>query len=382
MPFSKATSNPDDERFMARAVELARNGRGPTAPNPCVGAVLVHGGRIVAEGWHTRYGKLHAERECLAQARERDVFAQADPAQCVMYVTLEPCNHHGKTPPCTEAILEAGIGAVRIGVMDPNPKAAGGAETLRAAGVDIITGVLQQECEDVIADFLVWQRTGRTYNILKMAATLDGRIASAERKPEPVSCPESFARVQELRRLADAVIVGGGTFRADNPSLTCRVPGLPDDFEQPLAVVVSSCLPEPDAAGTLLQKRPEQLVFWTSHQVADSATAKALRAKGVRVLGLPGKDGGLDLAPGFDMLRRECGCHYTLCEGGGHLAMSLVGQGLADELVHFVAPRILGDDSAPSAYAGRKGVSMAQAVDFRISAVEPCGCDIMLTMMP
>jgi diaminohydroxyphosphoribosylaminopyrimidine deaminase/5-amino-6-(5-phosphoribosylamino)uracil reductase len=381
MPFSKAISSPDD-RFMARAVELARNGRGPTAPNPCVGAVLVHDDRIVAEGWHTRYGRLHAERECLAQARERKVFAQADPAECVMYVTLEPCNHHGKTPPCTEAILDAGIGAVRIGAMDPNPRAAGGAETLRAAGVDVATGVLQRECEDLIADFLVWQRTGRTYNILKMAATLDGKIASAQRVPEPVSCPESFVRVQELRKLAGAVIVGGGTFRADNPSLTCRASGLPEGFCQPLAVVVTSLLPGPDAASTLLRDRPEQLVFWTPQQAAESDTAEALRTRGVRVIGLPGKDGGLDLAPGFAFLRTECGCHYTLCEGGGHLAMSLVDQGLADELVYFMAPRILGDESAPSAFAGRSGMTMKQAVDFRISTAQACGRDLMLTLMP
>ncbi len=380
MPCLKATSSPN-ERFMARAVELAGYGRGATAPNPCVGAVLVHDGHIVAEGWHTRFGKLHAERECLAQARERKVFEQVDPAQCALYVTLEPCNHYGKTPPCTEAILEAGIGTVMVGAMDPNPKAAGGVEILRAAGVEVITGVMRQECEDLIADFLVWQRTDRTYNILKMAATLDGKIASSERKPEPVSCPESFARVQRMRHLAGAVIVGGGTFRADNPSLTCRMEDLPQDFEQPLAVVVTSQLPAPGADCILLRQRPEQVLFWTSEAIATSPKAKALQDAGVRVVGLPHNGAGLDFVPGFTLLRKEFGCHYTLCEGGGNLAMSLVEQGLADELIHFVAPRILGDHSAPSAYAGRYDVTMAQAVNFRVAAVEPCGDDIMLTLL-
>ncbi|WP_250645517.1 bifunctional diaminohydroxyphosphoribosylaminopyrimidine deaminase/5-amino-6-(5-phosphoribosylamino)uracil reductase RibD [Salidesulfovibrio onnuriiensis] len=380
MSCCKAISSPD--KFMSRAMELARQGRGPTAPNPCVGAVLVHDGCIVAEGFHTAYGKPHAERECLAQAREKRIFESINPAQCTMYVTLEPCNHHGKTPPCSEAIIEAGVGKVVIGAMDQNPKAAGGAQRLREAGIEVQAGVMERECKDLIADFLTWQQTGRTYNILKMAATLDGKIASAQKKPEAVSGPESFARVHELRALADAVIVGGGTFYADNPSLTCRKHGLPENFRQPLAVVVTSRLPEPDANFTLLQDRPEQTMFWTDQATSASDRAQALKDIGVQVVGLPGKEQGLDLAPGFELLRREHGCHYTLCEGGGHLAMALAEQRLADELVHFVAPRMLGDASAPAAYSGRGNVTMAETLDWRIAGVERTGADVMLTLLP
>lgn len=381
MHCSKATSSPGN-RFMSRAIELARQGRGATAPNPCVGAVLVHDGCIVAEGWHTAYGQLHAERECLARARENALFESINPALCTMYVTLEPCNHYGKTPPCTEGIIEAGIGKVVVGTPDPNPAAAGGTERLREAGIEVEVGVLEQDCRDLIADFLTWQQTDRTYNILKMAATLDGKIASAQRIPEAVSSPESFARVHDLRALADAVIVGGGTFHADNPSLTCRKDGLPENFIQPLAVIVTSRLPKPDAEFTLLQKRPEQTMFWTDTSTAASDTAMSFRDAGLQVIGLPSHGDGLDFRPGFACLRADFGCHYTLCEGGGHLALSLAEQRLVNELIHFAAPRILGDAGAPSAYAGRSGITMANTLDWRISQVECSGTDLMLTLMP
>ncbi|GAB7023882.1 bifunctional diaminohydroxyphosphoribosylaminopyrimidine deaminase/5-amino-6-(5-phosphoribosylamino)uracil reductase RibD [Salidesulfovibrio brasiliensis] len=363
-------------------MELARQGRGPTAPNPCVGAVLVHDGRIVAEGWHTRVGRLHAERECLADATEKGVLERISAADCTLYVTLEPCNHHGRTPPCTEAILEAGIGEVVVGFRDPNPVAAGGIERLESAGVRVHTGVLEQQCRDLVADFLLWQQTGRTYNILKLAATLDGKIAAADGCPEPVSCPESFEAVQGIRSFVDAVVVGGETFRNDNPSLTCRCAALPESFRQPLAVVVTSALPSPDADRKLVRERPQDLIFWTGEAQASSAEADDLRQRGVRVLGLPQGADGLLLEPGFEWLRRECGCHYTMVEGGGRLALSLTLQGLADEIDYFLAPRILGDATARSAFSGRNGIRIADAIDYRISRVAQSGNDIRLTLMP
>ena len=373
----KATSS-SDERFMARAAALARLGRGSTAPNPCVGAVLVHAGEIAAEGWHMRCGGPHAERECLADARAKGV----DPRGMTMYVTLEPCNHHGKTPPCTEAVAESGVAKVVVGTRDPNPVAAGGVEFLQERGVEVQVGVLERECRDLIADFLLWQRTELPFNIVKMAATLDGKIASRRRVPEPVSSPESFAKVHELRRTVGAVVVGGGTLRADDPSLACRLDDLPDDFVQPLAVVVTSRLPKDPNLPQMLCARPDQVVFLTAEDAARSPEADALRTLGASAWALSGKPGQLDLAPGFERLRTEKGCHYTLVEGGGRLAMQCVEQGLAHEIAHFVAPRILGDEQAPSAYSGRNDVTMAQAVDYRIIAMEPSGGDMMLTLRP
>lgn len=363
---------------MGLAVELALRGRGATAPNPCVGAVLVSGGRVAATGWHTRYGMPHAERECLADARARGV----DPRGATMYVTLEPCNHHGKTPPCTEALIEAGVARVVIGALDPNPVAAGGVETLRAHGIEVETDVLGQRCRDLIADFLLWQTSHSPFNILKMAATLDGKIASSTRRPEPVSGPESFARVHDMRSRVGAVIVGGNTFYADNPSLTCRKEGLPDDFEQPLAVVVTSRLPEDPARFTLLRERPERTIFMTTHEAATSPLADGLRSRGTSVWPLPGPPGGLALPCGFERLRYDRGCHYTLCEGGGRFALTLLNQGLADEVVHFAAPRILGDASAPSAYSGRGHVPMSETLDLRLVDAELSGQDVMLTLRP
>jgi diaminohydroxyphosphoribosylaminopyrimidine deaminase/5-amino-6-(5-phosphoribosylamino)uracil reductase len=373
----KATSFSDND-FMARAVELANLGRGATAPNPCVGAVLVQNGQIMAEGWHTKYGKLHAERECLADARKKGI----NPEGMTMYVTLEPCNHHGKTPPCTEALIQARIGKVVVGTRDPNPVASGGMENLKAHDIKVETGVLETECRDLISDFLLWQNSHSTFNIIKMAATLDGKIASRFRTPEPVSGPESFARVHDLRAQVGAVVVGGGTFHADNPSLTCRKKDLPQDFVQPLAVIVTSRLPDNPADFTLLQKRPERTIFMTTESSARSQKADNLRKRGTSVWPLAGNPGRLNLSTGFERLRYELGCHYTLCEGGGLFAMNLVAQGLADELVHFVSPRILGDNSAPAAYSGRCDVPMAEAVNFRIIRMEPTGSDIMLTLRP
>lgn len=361
---------------MAEAVKLAYQGRGATAPNPCVGAVLVDDDRVVAQGWHTRFGKLHAERECLADAKRRGV----NPAGMTMYVTLEPCNHHGKTPPCTEAIIEAKVGRVMVGALDPNPKAAGGVQRLRDNGIEVVTGVLERECLDLLADFRLWQESHSTFNILKMAATLDGKIASRRKVPEAVSCARSFEDVHELRSKVGAVVVGGNTFYADNPSLTCRQTPLPEDFTQPLAVVATSRLPESDSRATLIAERAQSTIFWTTDAAARSEKADALRALGVRVWPLPGGPGCLNLALGFERLRYEYGVHYTLCEGGGGLAMQLMEQGLADEIVHYVAPRVLGDNLAPSAYSGRGDVSMRDALNLRITRVEPSGTDIRLTL--
>ena len=363
---------------MACALELAVKGRGPAAPNPCVGAVLVDNNKIVAGGWHTKYGALHAERECLANARGKGI----DPTGMTMYVTLEPCNHHGKTPPCTEAIIEANISKVVVGTRDPNPVAAGGIKKLKEHGIEVEVGVLEQECKDIIADFLLWQNSHSPFNIVKMAATLDGKIASRYRTPEPVSSPESFLKVHELRGRVGAVVIGGGTFYADNPSLTCRLDGLHPDFVQPFAVVITSRLPENPDDHTLLTKHPERTVFLTAESAARSPEADVLRQRGTSVWPLPGTPGHLNLSAGFERLRYDLGCHYTLCEGGGRLAMHMVEQGLADELVHFVTPRILGDDQAPAAYSGRDKVTMEQAINFRILSMEPTGTDIMVTMRP
>jgi diaminohydroxyphosphoribosylaminopyrimidine deaminase/5-amino-6-(5-phosphoribosylamino)uracil reductase len=365
------------EQCMRRAIDLARQGRGQTAPNPCVGAVIVQDDHIVAWGWHTKCGRPHAEVEALADARAKNI----DMSTCTLFVTLEPCNHTGKTPPCTRAILQAAIPRVVIGTMDPNPHVqGGGADFLAKNGVGVEIGILEQECRDLIADFILWQRKERPYSILKLATTLDGKIATRTGHSAWVSGEVSRARVHDLRSWVGAVIVGGETFRQDNPSLTCRKDGF--DGPQPMAVIVTRHLPEHPDRFTLLKDRPDQTIFWTTVEEAGSPRGKRLISLGCRLVPLPAHELGLDLHEGFARLYREHGCYHTLCEGGGFLAMSLLKQDLADEIHLFQAMKILGDEQATPCFSGRKISSMKDALSLRLSEASPCGEDLFLRLMP
>lgn len=377
MLFLKSTSSPD-ETFMARAVELAMRGRNRTAPNPAVGAVMVRDGEIVAEGYHRYCGGLHAERECIADAKSKSV----DMSKCTMYVTLEPCNHHGKTPPCTEGILEAGIPHIVVGTRDPNPKAAGGIEYLESKGVRVDCCVLEEQCKDLISDFLCWQFKDRAYSILKLACTIDGKIAGATGAQEAVSCPESFQDVQLLRSMAGAVIVGGNTLREDNPSLNCRLDPLPEGFSQPKAVVVTGKLPENHEDYTLTSIRAAETIFWTTAEQAATKTATELKKKGIEIVPLPSGEKGLIFESGFKMLRQKHGILRTLCEGGGKLACSLAEQDLVDEFVMYQAPRILGNVQGRPNFAGSDNVLISEALDLRVSRVEKSGRDLKIVFKP
>jgi len=370
-----------DAAFMARALELAERGRGFVTPNPRVGAVLVRNGLIVAEGWHKVFGGPHAEVECLRDAEARGVAV----AGTAMYVTLEPCNHFGKTPPCSRTLLESGVSRVVVGCLDPNPVAEGGAELLRQGGLDVTVGVMEQECRDAIADFVIFKTLGRPAVTIKLAMTLDGRIASRTGDSGWVSCEASRRRVHAMRAGVQAVMVGGGTLRADNPRLTHRLD--PDHAlagnPQPLAVVVARRLPTASAPLALVRDRPSALVILTGRQQAASAAGKALAALGVRLYGLPdAPDGNLDLLPGLIRLREEANVYTILCEGGGGLAGTLVGQGLADELALFYAPKVLADDRAIAGFSGLAAPRMADASRFRFGAVERVGEDILATARP
>ncbi|MDL2216940.1 bifunctional diaminohydroxyphosphoribosylaminopyrimidine deaminase/5-amino-6-(5-phosphoribosylamino)uracil reductase RibD [Desulfovibrio sp. OttesenSCG-928-M14] len=379
--------------FMLMAVELALQARWQTCPNPCVGALLVKDNEVVATGWHKAAGQPHAEILALEDARQKGL----DPAGCTLVITLEPCCHHGKTPPCTEAILAAGIRHVVVGALDPNPKASGGADFLRSRGLEVETGVAEQECLDLIADFTVWQNSALPYTLLKLAATLDGRIATRTGHSRWITSPATLGRVHYLRQHMQALVVGGNTFYQDNPKLTCRL-GNPDDTDaelcpnQPLAVVVTSRLPEAGLSMYLLQHRAESTMFWTTVAAAASPKAEALRRKGVRVIGLPsharannrghGMRAELDLSEGLAYLRGELDCHYVLCEGGGRIGLSMLDKGLAHELHLHLAPKILGDNEAIPLFDGRGSLTMDQALQLRITNAVPSGSDIMITLRP
>jgi riboflavin biosynthesis protein RibD len=392
---------PDNhEPFMRHAIGLARQARWQTAPNPCVGAVLVQGEAIVAEGWHRAAGQPHAEVEALAQAKERGV----DTRSCTLYVTLEPCNHHGKTPPCTQALLEAGIPRVVVGVPDQNPKAAGGIALLRQKGVQVTVGVLEQQCLDLVDDFLVWQTTPLPYTLVKLACTLDGRIATRTGHSQWISSAESRQRVHYYRKHAGAVLVGGKTFYQDNPRLTCRLSDNsapqaspePSAESSPLAVVVSSRLPDASASFHLVQHRAASTLFFTPVAKAASPKAEALRKLGMRVFGLPALSRPkshskqrnptlrceLDLAEGLRLLREEFGCYHVLCEGGGSLALSLLESGLAHELELHMAPMIMADNEATPLFTGLSPDTVQEAFGLRLLGLDQCGPDLILSLKP
>ena len=372
---------------MLQAAALAGKARWQTYPNPCVGAVLVKDGAVAASGWHKGAGLPHAEAEALEDAKAKGV----DPADCTLVVTLEPCRHSGKTPPCTEAILKAGIRHVVVGALDPDPEASGGAALLRSRGVNVETGVAEQECLDSIDDFIIWQTTGLPYTLLKLASTLDGRIATRTGHSKWITSPETRFRVHELRAHMQAVIVGGNTFYHDDPKLTCRLEGATPE-QQPLAVVVTSRLPEAGLSLHLLKERPEQTMFWTTVAAAASPKAEALRRRGVRVIGLPsrarlnvrghGMRAELDLAEGLTYLRQELHCRYVLCEGGGRLGISLLDKGLAREFHLHMAPKVVGDNEATPLFDGRAPAQIDESLQLRITSAAPSGSDIALILRP
>lgn len=369
---------------MRAAAALAERGRWFVWPNPVVGAVLVRQGVVVAEGWHTAYGQAHAEAECLRDAREKGV----DPAECTLVATLEPCNHFGNTPPCAQAVVDAGITHVVAGMRDPNPDAGGGLEYLAAQGVRVECGVEEELCRDLAADFLTHQTTRRPYVLLKLASTLDGRIGTRTGHAQWVSSEESRAAVADLRagvgRCGGAVLIGGGTFRADDPQLTARDAENRSAGPHPLACILTSRLPQTGANHLLLRERPEETVFLTTPAAAASPAALALRKRGVRVWDIPPAAGGhgSNFEMLFTRLREELNCPYVLCEGGGKLALSLLEAGWVDEFRLHLAPRVMGDDEARPLFTGRSPLHMAESLPLRVTRHEICGPDLHVTLRP
>ncbi|MFN2268190.1 MAG: bifunctional diaminohydroxyphosphoribosylaminopyrimidine deaminase/5-amino-6-(5-phosphoribosylamino)uracil reductase RibD, partial [Desulfonatronovibrio sp.] len=355
---------------------LAQRAKGKTCPNPCVGAVITAGDEIIGQGYHQACGQNHAEVEAIINARTTG----CDLSQCTLYVTLEPCNHQGKTPPCTNAILDAGIKNVVIGAKDPNENVSGGgAAFLSRSGVHVVCGIEEQKCLDLIADFNIWQKTSRAYLYLKMASTLDGRIATRNGHSQWVTSDVSRKSVHELRSKVGAVIVGGNTFYQDNPRLTCR---LADFQKQPLAIIVTSRLPSPDSDLYLMRERAQETVFWTDQETSESKQAQRLKDTGCEVTGLNKTLSGLDLEQGLTLLRQEKNIYYALCEGGGKLSLGFLEAKLADEIWHYIAMKIIGDSEAIPVFQGRTPQTMDKALDLRLSESKIISNDILLKLFP
>jgi diaminohydroxyphosphoribosylaminopyrimidine deaminase / 5-amino-6-(5-phosphoribosylamino)uracil reductase len=363
-----------DLKAMAQAVALGERGRESSAPNPWVGCVVVRDGQVVGEGFHRRAGEPHAEAHALAQAGERARGATA-------YVTLEPCAHHGRTPPCVDALLRAGIQRVVVGVLDPDRHVSGrGVADLRSAGVVVDVGVGADVAGESLAPYLHQRRTGCAYAVLKAAISLDGRTAAADGSSQWISSPESRADAHGLRARSQAIMVGSGTALADLPRLTVR-DACRAVTQQPLRVVLDARGRVP-ATGPLFDLSLAPTLVLTSEAV-DRAALRAWCATGVDVEVLPpAADGlGVDLASALHSLGRR-GVLQVLVEGGARLHAALARAGLIGRLVLYVAPATLGAEGRPL-LAGPGARSIAEADRWRLLDVRRLGeGDVRLEYAP
>ncbi len=350
---------------MARALQLAENGLYTTDPNPRVGCVIVNNGTIIGEGWHERAGLPHAEVLALNAAGAHARGATA-------YVTLEPCCHHGRTPPCTDALLDAGIARVVAAMQDPNPRVAGqGAGQLSGAGIGVEIGLLEAQARTLNPGFIQRMQHGRPYVRVKLAVSLDGRSALANGESKWISGEAARRDVQRWRARSSAVMTGIGTVLADDPSLTVRTDELAG--RQPLRVVVDSGLRLPNGAKLLIQ--PGAVLVATASD--DTERSSALRVAGAEIAVVRGADGHVDLAALLvELARREI--NELLVEAGARLSGALLHAGLVDELIVYLAPHVLG--------AGARGMfeipsltQMSARVPLAISDVRAVGADWRIT---
>lgn len=356
-----ARGTADDARYMARCLELARKAEGRTAPNPIVGCVIVsRGGKVLAEGFHAGPGKRHGEAAALAKLGGKAKGA-------TLYVNLEPCNHHGRTPPCAPAVRDSGVARVVIGMLDPIPGHGGGARLLRKAGIAVTTGVLAEVCADANRGFVSWATRGRPWFVLKAGMTLDGRIATAAGESKWITGEDARADVHRLRDRLDAIVVGIGTVLADDPALTVR--GVTRGRD-PVRVIVDSQLRTPPTARAL------PAIIATT-EAAPAARAAALTAAGAEIWRVASDDGRVRLASLAEALAAN-DITTALVEGGGGLHAGFVAAGLADELRLYVAPIAIGG-AAPGWLGGVGVTRLADAPHWRwVGPPQAIGDDYLL----
>lgn len=360
----------DDADFMALALSLGRRGQGQTWPNPAVGCVIVQNGRIVGRGWTAPTGRPHAEPQALVRAGKAARGATA-------YVSLEPCAHHGLTPPCTDALIAAGIARVVAPLQDTDPRVSGrGFARLQAAGITVTTGVLADIAARDLAGFFMRNSLGRPRVTLKLAASFDGRIATATGDSQWITGPEARRVVHALRARHDAVMVGAGTARADDPALTVRGLGI---SHQPVRILVSRRLDLPQ--DSILGRTARQTPVWICHgQDADPRLIAAWTDLGARLIPCAAIGRQIDPAALLHALG-QAGLTSVFCEGGGALAASLLAAGLVDELIGMSAGVVIGAEGQPA--LGALGVAkLAQAPRFTLIETRQIGPDILHRWAP
>lgn len=356
-----------DADYMARAIELAVKGRGKVSPNPMVGAVIVKNGKIIGEGLHQKYGGPHAERNAIKNANERG----NDTKGAVMYVTLEPCCHFGKTPPCTEAIIESKISRVVIGSRDPNPLVAGrGAEILRNNGIEVTQNILKEQCDSINAVFMHYITTGMPYVVMKYAMTLDGKIASYTGKSKWITGDKARSHAHRIRGELTAIMVGVGTVLNDDPLLTCRT----NSGKNPIRIVCDTNLMTPVNA-KITDTSEAKTIIATS--VTEPQRHRPYIERGCEIVTVPIKDGHTDI---YELMLKlgERKIDSVLLEGGAELNYSAAKAGVVNKVMAYISPKLLGGAAAKSPMGGIGIPCPNKAIKIVSPSVSFIGDDILI----
>lgn len=355
----------NDRAYMRLALQLAGKGCGWTAPNPMVGAVIVKNERIIGQGWHERYGSPHAERNALAACTE-------PPQGAVMYVTLEPCCHYGKQPPCTDAIVASGIQRVVVGSPDPNPLVAGkGIEILRAHGIEVTEEVLREECDQLNEVFFHYIQTKRPFVVMKYAMTMDGKIAACTGLSKWITGEEARSHVQKQRHRYTAIMAGVGTILADDPMLTCRLP----DSRRPIRIVCDTRLRTPLTAQVVADAGQVPTILATCCDVRDRHLA--YESAGCRIVVVDEKDGHVDLQQLMERLGDQQ-IDSILLEGGGTLNWAALQSGIVQRVQAYIAPKLFGGETARTPVEGAGVPSPSDAFCLKNSTVTRLGEDFLI----
>lgn len=360
-----------EEQFMKRAIELAKQGAGWTAPNPLVGAVVVKNGRVIGEGYHRKYGELHAERNALAACTE-------DPAGATLYVTLEPCCHYGKTPPCTEIIIEKKIAKVVIGSRDPNPKVAGkGARILREHGIEVVEDYMREACDALNPVFFHYITTKTPYVVLKFAMTLDGKIATRTGASKWITGEAARNHVHQLRGRYAGILAGIGTVLADDPMLNCRI----DGAHQPLRIILDSHLRIPMGSRLVRSAKEYPLLIVCNESNRDreegASRIQKLEEAGAKVWTLPEKNGHPDLNVLMERLGEEK-IDSVLIEGGGTVNEAALKAHIVHHVYAYIAPKIFGGEDAKTPVEG-SGIRLPQeCANLRLAKITVLLNDMLL----
>lgn len=360
-----------EEQFMKRAIELAKQGVGWTAPNPLVGAVVVKNGRVIGEGYHRKYGELHAERNALAACTE-------DPAGATLYVTLEPCCHYGKTPPCTEIIIEKKIAKVVIGSRDPNPKVAGkGARILREHGIEVVEDYMREACDALNPVFFHYITTKTPYVVLKFAMTLDGKIATRTGASKWITGEAARNHVHQLRGRYAGILAGIGTVLADDPMLNCRI----DGAHQPLRIILDSHLRIPMGSRLVRSAKEYPLLIVCNESTRDREEGtnriQKLEEAGAKVWTLPEKNGHPDLNALMQRLGEEK-IDSVLIEGGGTVNEAALKAHIVHHVYAYIAPKIFGGEDAKTPVEG-SGIRLPQeCANLRLAKITVLLNDMLL----